>query len=259
MPAKGNKRQALQTPSPVHPSPVKEMDNADIHAKLDLLCGTMASIDTTVKSLDIAVKSLVQENAAIRAELAIKDEKIQSLTDQCNKLDQQARSSSLRIIGLDVSTQSSPTTIHDAVYKEILLPILTAAQQAGDIVNMSNMPSHFIISNSFAIPSKKNTGKSTVIVKLHSEAIRSLVFRYKKTALPTTTDLSSNRVRNVYSIFEDLSPASHAQFRNFSDDIRVKSVWSFGGQIRFKLHDNEQVYKAKSLADTVDSTVKPAG
>jgi hypothetical protein len=235
------------------------MDNADIHAKLDHLCGTMMSIDTTVKSLDIAVKSLVLENAAIRAELASKDEKIQTLSDQCNRLDQQLRSSSLRIIGLDVTTQSSPAAVHNAVYKEILLPVLTAAQEAGDITNISSLPSHFLISNSFAIPAKKNTAKSTVIVKLHSEAIRSLVFQYKKAALPTTTDLSSNRVRNLYSIFEDLSPATHAQFRSFSEDIRVKSVWSYGGQIRFKLHDNELVHKAKSLADTVDSIVKPAG
>jgi hypothetical protein len=259
MSPKGNKRQALHSPSPTHTPPAKTMENAEIHAKLDLLCGTMTSIDATVKSLDSAVKSLVLKNAAIRAEMATKDEKIQSLTDHCNRLDQQLRSSSLRIIGLDVTTQSSPADIHNAVYKEILLPVLKEAQEAGDISNITSLPSHFLIANSFAIPAKKYTAKSTVIVKLHSEAIRSLVFKFKKTALPTTTDLTSNRVRNKFSIFEDLSPAIHAQFRSFSEDIRVKSVWSYGGQIRFKMHDNEVVHKAKSLADTVDSLMKPAG
>jgi hypothetical protein len=147
------------------------MENAEIHAKLDLLCATMTSIDATVKSLDSAVKSLVLENAAIRAEMATKDDKIQSLTDHCNRLDQQLRSSSLRIIGLYVTTQSSPANIHNAVYKEILLPVLKEAQEAGDITNTTSLPSHFLIANSFAIPAKKNTAKSTVIVKLHSEAI----------------------------------------------------------------------------------------
>ncbi len=47
-----------------------------------------------------------------------------------------------------------------------------------------------------------------------------------------------------------------AQIRTFQDDIRVKSVWSYGGQVPFKLQDSETVYKAKSLSDTYDSLVK---
>jgi len=72
------------------------------------------------------------------------------------------------------------------------------------------------------------------------------------------TDISSNRVRNKYSIFEDLAPATHAAFRTFSDDIRVKSAWSYSGQIRFKTHESDVVYKVKSLTDSYDSLVKPS-
>ncbi len=54
----------------------------------------------------------------------------------------------------------------------------------------------------------------------------------------------------------DTSPSAHAQFRAFQDDIRVKSVWSYGGQVRFKLQDSETVYKTKSLSDTFESIVK---
>jgi hypothetical protein len=231
---------------------------ADIHAKLDLLCGTTASINETVKSLDAAVKALVLDKASIRAELAAKDEKIQALTDQVNRLDQASHSCSLRILGLKVSTQSPPSVIINTVYTEILLLTLSAATTAGDIADMSTMPPHFLIVNAFAIPSKKNASSSTVIVKLQSELVRSMVFKYKKSALPTMTDLSTNRVRNQYSIFEDLAPSTHAQFRTFAEDIRVKSVWSFGGQIRFKTHESDTIYKAKSLADTFDMLVKPA-
>ncbi len=113
---------------------------ADIHAKLDLLCGTTSSINETVKSLDAAVKVLVLDNASIRAELAAKDEKIQSLTDQVNRLDQASRSCSLRILGLNVTTLSPPSPIISAVYKEILIPTLSAASSAGDIPDMSAMP-----------------------------------------------------------------------------------------------------------------------
>jgi outer membrane murein-binding lipoprotein Lpp len=259
-----NKRQALtQTPSPTHPSPPLKniaMDStmAEMNAKLDLLCASIQKIndiESTVKSMDTTVKSLVQENQALRADLAARDVKIQTLTDQLNRLDQSSRSNSLRILGLPITTQSPTSRIIDTVYKEILLPTLESAMQAGDIPENAVLSPYAIISNAFAIPAK-NSNSSPVIVKLNSELIRSIVFKHKKAALPTHLDTATNRVRNTYSVFEDLSPATHAQFRAFQDDIRVKSVWSYGGQVRFKLQDSETVYKAKSLSDTFESIVK---
>jgi hypothetical protein len=38
----------------------------------------------------------------------------------------------------------------------------------------------------------------------------------------------------------------------------VKSAWSYNGQIKFKLLNNETIYRAKSLTDTVDTIVKPS-
>ena len=259
-----NQRQALtQTPSPTPPSPpikniIMDTTMAEMNAKLDLLCGSIQKIndiETTVKSMDTTVKALVLENQALRADLVARDEKIQSLTDQLNRLDQSTRSNSLRILGLPVTTQSSTAKIIDTVYKEILLPTIEAAKRAGDLPEQTVLSPYAIISNAFAIPAKNNTS-SPVILKLNSELIRSIVFKHKKEALPTHLDTATNRVRNKYSVFEDLSPATHAQFRTFQDDIRVKSVWSYGGQVRFKLQDSETVYKAKSLSDTYDSLVK---
>jgi hypothetical protein len=253
---RNSKRQALSTPSPTKiDTTTMEPSMSELNAKLDLLVGTIGKIH----EIDAAVKGLVQENAALRADLATKDEKIKSLTDQLNRVDQAARSTSLRILGLPVTTQSSPANVFDAVYKEILVPILDAAKKAGDLDSQATLPPHFLIVNAFAIPAKNNASSSPVIVKLHSEFIRALVFKHKKAALPTALDLSSNRVRNKYSVFEDLSPATHSLFRVLADDIRVKSVWSYRGQIRFKGQDSETVYKVKSLTDTFDSLVKPTG
>jgi len=268
----GKKRQALnQSLSPTH-SPEKnaamESTLQDINAKFEFLCGqlkkiedidvTVKSLDTTVRSLDDTVKALVTENVSLREGIAKRDEQIRQLSDQVNRLDQAARSSSLRILGLPITTQTPIPKIHETVYNEILLPILNAAKENGDISPQAILPSHFLIVNVFAIPSKKASDSSPVILKLHSEYVRSLIFKYKKAVLPTITDISSNRVRNKYSIFEDLAPATHATFRSLSDDIRVKSVWSYSGQIRFKTHESETVFKVKSLADTYDTIVKPS-
>jgi regulator of replication initiation timing len=90
-----NKRQALQTPSPTPLSPpipslIMDPTMAEMNAKLDLLCGSLqkiSDIETTVKSMDTTVKALALENQALRADLVARDDKIQSLTDQLNRLD----------------------------------------------------------------------------------------------------------------------------------------------------------------------------
>jgi hypothetical protein len=95
-------------------------------------------------------------------------------------------------------------------------------------------------------------------VKLSSEYLRGLIFKHKKNALPTATDLQSNRVRQKYAIYEDLSTANHQLLRSFVDDPRVKSAWSYGGQIRFKSHLDDTIHKVTSLSATYDSIIKPS-
>jgi len=230
-----------------------------VNDKLEEICGTLKKMDT----IETALNSLVKENAVLREDMAVikkdnakKDEAILQLTEHCNKLDQAARSTTLRIIGLPVTALTTHADLMKTVYKEILQPILVAAKASGEIPEAAQAIPHYMIDNVFCIPSKSGT-PTPVILKLSSQFMRSLIFRYKKTALPVFKD-NSNRERSKYSVFEDLSPANHAIFRSFADDKkRVKSVWSFGGQIRFKTHDSETVYKVKSITDSYDTLVKP--
>jgi hypothetical protein len=226
---------------------------AKLHEKLDSFGCQLAKIDV----LENTIGKLVQENAAFREELRKKDAIIDQLSEKVNRLDQSLRSNSLRIHGLPVSSTTPATEVPNIVYREIIVPIFEAAKQCGDIPP-AHIPSlHFTLSHAFAIPSKKNSSSCPVIIKFYSEFIRSMVFKHKREALPTTTDLSSNRIRPKYSIFEDLTPANHSLLRSFADDPRVRSAWSFSGQIRFKTHQDETVYKAHSLSDTYDKLVKP--
>jgi hypothetical protein len=182
------------------------------------------------------------------------------LTSHVNKLDQASRATSLRILGLPISSVTPPAAVPEIVYKEIIIPCLEAAIAKGDIAaQLSSFPLHLIISNVFALPAKKDQPSCPVILKLSSELIRNIIFRHKKDALPKFTDLSTHRVRNRYSVFEDLSPSNHAILRSFADDPRVKSAWTYSGQVRFKAHDGETIYKVKTASDTFDSiVVRPA-
>jgi hypothetical protein len=234
-------------------------DVAQLHAKLDFLCTKIEKIDcleTKFDALETTILKLVNENEDLRKQVASRDEVIEHLTEKTNRLDQANRSTSLRILGLPITAATAPADVPIIVHREILSPIFEAAKANGDAPPDLRISAFFAISNCFTIPSKKNASSSPVIVKLASESLRNLVFKYKKATLPTMTDPSTNRVRPAYSIFEDLSPANFAHFRAIADDYRVKSAWTYNGQTRFKLHENETIFKAASLSATVDSIVK---
>jgi len=226
---------------------------AKLHAKLDSIDSKLTKIDVIEQTMN----TLVVENAALREEIRSKDKVIDELSEKVNRLDQSARSNSLRIHGLPVTSNTPSTEIPYIVHKEILTPIFEAAKLKGDLPPQHAPSLHFTLSSAFAIPTKKPSASSPVIVKFYSEFIRSLVFKYKKDALPTLTDISSNRVRPRFSIFEDLTPSNHSLLRTFSNDPRVKSAWTFGGQVRFKTHQSETIYRASSLNDTYDTIIKP--
>jgi hypothetical protein len=260
MPAKRNKRGAAShlssTLSPTTPPArniAMEDSLASLHAKFDSFGTQLAKIDV----LEQTINTLVQENIACREEMRKKDVVIEQLSEKVNRLDQSMRATSLRIHGLPVTSATPTNEVANIVYQEIMMPIFAAAKQNGDLNGDSFPALYSTVVNTFAIPSKKNTTSSPVIVKFYSEYIRGLVFKHKKNALPTAADLNTNRIRQKYAIYEDLTTANHQLLRSFADDPRVLSTWSFGGQIRFKTHLDDTIYKASSLSATYESLVKP--
>jgi outer membrane murein-binding lipoprotein Lpp len=265
-----NKRQALSqnlTPSPPPHPPVRNIameeavaklleQNSHINNKLEMLCGLLPKVE----EISTKIQSLATENAALRQDIAARDAKIDQLTSHVNKLDQASRATSLRILGLPITSATPSSAVPEIAYKEVIVPCIEAAIANGDFsAQLSAFPLHLIVSNAFALPAKKDQPSCPVILKLSSELIRNIIFRYKKDALPKFTDLTTHRVRNRYSVFEDLSPSNHAILRSFSDDPRVKSAWTYSGQVRFKTHEGETIYKVKNTTDTFDSiVVRPA-
>jgi len=236
--------------------------DASMNAKLDFICSKLEKIDVLeqkfdafgqqISSIESALHDLKLENTHLREDLVKKEKEIRSLSEQVNRLDQASRSSSVRIIGLPISATTPAADVYKIVFNEVIHPVFEAAKKAGELPNTTFAP-HFLINNAFAIPAKKGTS-CPVILTLSSQFVRDLIFRHKKSALPSTHDPVLKRDRPKYLVFEDLSPANFQQLRTIAaDKDRVKSVWSFGGQLRFKLHNSETVHKVKSLADTVDS------
>jgi len=221
-----------------------------LNAKMDKMFSKLESMDSLLHSLKQENTVFREELAAARLECKKKDEVITQLTEQVNRLDQAARAATLRIIGLPVTSATPSSEVPKIVYQEILHPIIEAAKAQGDLP--TPYP-NLLIESAFTVPAKKDK-PMPVIVKLSSVSTRNLIFRFKKQALPQIQD--NNRTRSKFAIFEDLTPATHAQLNSISADHRVKSAWTYNGQVRFKIHESDSVYRARSLTDTYDTVVK---
>ena len=252
----GPKGKRQPTPTPSDCTDIQAMDAqfAEIKVSLGQLISKMDTIERTLHELRIENTSVREELAAARLEISKRDETISKLTEHVNKIDQASRSNSIRIFGLPVTHDTPHAQIHKLVFEEIVAPIFLSARNAGDLPPNIN-PTSLTIDQAFAIPTKKGNS-CPVVVKLSSYHTRNLIFKHKKNSLPQDRDLGTNRVRSRYSIYEDLTAANHAHLRTLSADPRVKSIWSFNGQIRFKTQDSEVIHKVKSLTDSVDSLVK---
>jgi len=242
----------------------KEMEELflSLSNKMDAMQAQLTKLDS-LPALETAVHQLVKENSVLReevatisAELKKKDETIKQLSDQLNRCDQDSRCKSLRIVGLPLNANSTSDEVIEAVYTNVLQPVIQAAVSKGEIRDSAIPDKLLLLDSAYVIPSKKGTSPSA-IVKISSQFVRNLVFRHKKEALPKDHHPETRKERCKYAIFEDLTPGNHALLRTFADDRRVKSAWSYNGQIKFKLLNSETVYRAKSLSDTVDTVVKP--
>ncbi len=137
---------------------------------------------------------LRQEVASLRADIDKKDDRISALSEQVNRLDQNARATSVRIFGLDVSSTTTQADLRTAVFSNIINPILETAKENGDVPTTAHPHPHMLIDNVFVLPSKKNT-PPPVILKLSSQYLRNLIFAHKKAALPKLLDLATNKQR----------------------------------------------------------------
>jgi predicted RNase H-like nuclease (RuvC/YqgF family) len=110
---------------------------AKLHAKLDSIDSKLTKIDVIEQTMN----TLVVENAALREEIRSKDKVIDELCEKVNKLDQSARTNSLRIHGLPVTSNTPATEIPYIVHREILTPIFEAAKLKGDLPPSTPPPS----------------------------------------------------------------------------------------------------------------------
>jgi hypothetical protein len=225
------KKNTNSPPSPTTPAlcdPAMEAQFADIKNALGQMqaqfIAKMENIERSLHDLRVKNTAVREELASARVEIAKREETIQKLSEQVNKLDQASRSNHIRVCGLEVTPTTPYSALTKTILDEIIAPCLAHAREAGDLPPSAS-PSPFLIDQAFVVPTKKG-GHCPVIFKLSNQSTRNLIFRHKKSALPHDRDLATNEVRPKYSVY-----ANHAHLSALSADPRVKSIWSYNGQI----------------------------
>ena len=225
--------------------------------KLSYLTEKIESMEATLLEVKLEKESLLNKVLEQANEIA-------ELRNNLNEREQYARSWSMRCLNIPVPGDSESDTrmVMQMVYDSLLYPILEGARTKGVI---SEVPDCEALLETAHILPGKGQGAKPVIARFFSRYWRNLVFRHRKEfapreQAPATSNTRSNTgkttARMMYPFFEDLTRATFAKLKAFKMHEDVTSAWTVNGNIRFKVKDNETVFRVSNLAETVEDIVK---
>ncbi len=232
-----------------------------LNTKLDSMEKSLASLKdlpNKVSNLEDLLKASNKKNAELVKAIEAKDRQIDSLTLKLNAIEQHNRGWSVRINGVELSSEEEVNVraVKNKIYNEVLLPILTGAVQCGDLADIPPLDS--VLEHAHILPARDRQTKP-IIAQFTVREFRSLVFKHKKAFAPRERGPSSASPdrpgRYKYPIFEDLTKLTFTKMRAIAALPSVEACWSSGGQLRFKLKDNPIVHRVPNLLLPADKIV----
>ena len=228
----------------------------EMNAKLTAL---MAKFEAVEASLAAVIK----DNIKLKETVAGQAVEIAELRNSLNERERYARNWSLRALNIPVPKESESDTrvVMKAVYDNLLHPILEGARARGDI---SHVPDCDALLETAHILPGKDEGHKPVITRFYSRYWRNLVFRNRKEFAPresisttsNNTRSSASKVsRMKFPFFEDLTRATFQKLSAIKQQDGVTSAWTVNGSIRFKLRDNNTIYRVSSLHETFEDII----
>jgi hypothetical protein len=221
---------------------------------LGLLRSQGAEISETKKMLaDSQAKVTKLENRVL-----VLEKEVKQLKEVANDRDQADKGRTVRLFGYPVTEEESSSdggkVFQSKLYERIFKPCLVAAKNNGDLQSVPQFTT--------AVEKIYRAGKSTnperpapVVIKFTSEAYRTAVLRNKKTSLPAPTAQEKASGSRRFMVVEDLTPANFKMLKLLQGREEVDRVWSIEGKLRFKLLNNEKVFRVKSVFDPVESII----
>ena len=171
----------------------------------------------------------------------------------------------MRILNIPVLQDNESDTRHvmQAVYDHLIQPILEGARANGDIDNVPDCDA--LLETAHILPGKGD-GPKPVIARFYSRYWRNLVFRNRKDFAPrepssattATTNTRNGQPRTArmrFPFFEDLTKATFTKLSAIKQQEGVLSAWTVNGSIRFKLKDNNFIYRVTKLQESFEDII----
>ena len=145
--------------------------------------------------------------------------------------------------------------VMQTLFEKALLPIFEGAKSRGLLTRIPAFDD--ILETAHILPAKATDRPKPIIARFYSRNIRAMVFRLKKELAPTTNITTKNGERkkvHCYPIFEDLTKTTFQLLQDLLKDTRTGPVWTIGGNIRYRLKDDDTdtVRKVVSVFDSIE-------
>ena len=251
------------------PKPKKTRESTKTTFTMEEMQSEMnAKLTALIEKFELLEASLVavtREKEALKVTVSEQANELAELCNSLNEREQYARSWSMRILNIPVHKdhESDTRQVMQAVYDHLILPILEGARTSGDIEHVPDCDT--LLETAHILPGKGD-GPKPVIARFYSRYWRNLVFRNRKEFAPrepsststTTTNTRSGQPRTArmrFPFFEDLTKATFTKLSAIKQQEGVISAWTVNGSIRFKLKDNNYIYRVTKLQESFEDII----
>ena len=216
----------------------------------------MDGMEDTMEEMRALLKTTTNENEDLKKRLHTQSGEIEFLKNALNERESYARSWSMRVLNVPMHKDNENNTrvVMDTVYTALIRPILEGAKSKGEITSYPSCDN--LLETAHILPGKPNSPKP-IQVRFYSRYWRSLVFRHRREFAPrestnTTSTPPEKKSRMRHPFFEDLTSATFNQLRSIKQHKGVTSAWTINGTIRFKVKNDETIYKVSSICQSVE-------
>ncbi len=123
---------------------------------------SLKDLPAKVTSLEALLKTSNEKNVELVKAIEDKDRQIDSLTLKLNAIEQHNRGWSVRINGVELSSEEEKNTraVKNKIFNEVLLPILAGAVQCGDLEDIPPIDS--VLEHAHILPAKDRQTKPII-------------------------------------------------------------------------------------------------
>lgn len=207
----------------------------------------LRTFNSRFDNLERMLNAVTKENQELRATLKDRDEELYRMKERLNEQEQYARNWSVRVLNLRLpkADATQPIQVMRHVYNNVLLPILEGARDDGEIDDIPSCDS--ILETAHILPSKQDK-IPPIICRFYNRNVRALIFRMKKKhAIRDPPEPRQKMGKFTHPIYEDLTRPNFNKYLAVSKTPGVTAVWTINGSIRYKMENDENVYKVQKV------------